>query len=96
MKTVLNMDNDEMESLWLKKTILSTFKELLIKFQHTEWKHLLTVFILNGSLNEYKAKGVSIFNNFELSIKLNYLTLDEVALYIMSKIQGDANEQTYK
>ena len=36
METVLNMDNDEMESLWLKKTILSTFKELLIKFQHTE------------------------------------------------------------
>ena len=56
----------------------------------------MAVFILNGILNEHKAKGVIIFDNFELSIKLNYLTLDEVDLCVVSKIQGHVNERKYK
>ena len=92
----MSLKEGDMESARLKKTILEAFKEVLQKFHDTENKKILAIFILNGKLSQFKNEGFNLLDNFEYNLKFDHLSIDEIAVYLLDRIQGHVNLLTWK
>ena len=92
----MSLKEGDMDSAWLKNIILETFKEVLQKFHDTENKKILAIFILNGKLSQFKNEGFNLLDNFEFNLKFDHLSIDEIAVYLLDRIQGHVNLLTWK
>ena len=96
LDVILNLDQTKMKSFNLKMNIIDSFKELILKFHNTEGKNIIAIFLLNGKLNEFKNKGHNFIDNFEHHIKFNILPMDDIAIYILKKLEGHYHEFTWR
>ena len=96
LEVIMSLKEEDMDAARLMKTILEAFKEVLQKFHDTENKKILAIFILNGKLSQFKTEGFNLLDNFEFNLKFYHLSIDEIAVYWLYRIQGHVNLLTWK
>ena len=95
IEAIIDIDESVMKSYKLKLSILQAFKDLLLKFNTTEGKNIITVFVLNKTDEYVLENTLNLLDVFEVVLKFNYLSIDETAVFILTQLRGHSHELTW-
>ena len=95
IEAIIDIDESMIKSYKLKLSTLQAFKELLLKFNVTEGKNILTFFVLNKTDEYVLENTLNLLDLFEVVLKFNYLSIDETAVFMLTKLRGHSHELTW-
>ena len=95
IESIIDIDESVMKSYKLKLSILQAFKELLLKFNGTEGKNIITDFVLNKTDEYVLENTLNLLDLFEVVLKFNYLSIDETTVFMLTKLRRHSHELTW-
>ena len=95
IEAIIDIDESVMKSYKLKLSILQTFNDLLLKFNGTEGKNIITFFVLNKTDEYVLENTLNLLDLFEVVLKFNYLSIDETAVFMLTKLRVHSHELTW-